>query len=102
LQLQGAGSFPDKAWLARVLWVGLAGDLAEWRKLAGYQQEPHLTVARTRERTDLTNLVAELGRYVGPRWCCEDMALMESQAGGARYETLEKFPLTGSVTAAGR
>lgn len=100
LHLSGAGTFPAKAWMARVLWTGLAGDLAAWTRLAGYQQEPHLTVARTRERTDLTNLVAELRAYTGPEWTADEVALVEShlkRSSGPRYEPLERFALTGSV-----
>jgi RNA 2',3'-cyclic 3'-phosphodiesterase len=102
LQLRGAGTFPAKAWMARVLWTGLAGDLEPWAQLAGYRQEPHLTLARTRERTDLTSLVAELGTYVGPEWTADEVALVESRfkrGSGARYEPLERFQLTGSVAA---
>src|SRR5262245_57035927 len=65
LRLVGAGAFP-KTFQARVLWTGLDGDVAEWRKLAGYQQDPHVTLARTRERTDLTGVVDELASYEGP------------------------------------
>ncbi len=103
LQVQGAGTFPNKAWMARVLWAGLAGDLLSWRKLAGYQQEPHLTLARVRDRADLTNLVAELGFYAGPRWTATEVALMRSHLSGARgprYEPVEVFELTGSVAGA--
>jgi 2'-5' RNA ligase len=97
LHLSGAGTFP-KAWMARVLWAGLAGDIEAWRRLAGYQQDPHVTLARTRQRADLTNLVAELGRYTGPVWTATEIALMESHlrpggASGPRYEALEVFPL---------
>jgi RNA 2',3'-cyclic 3'-phosphodiesterase len=100
LRVLGAGTFPAKAWMARVLWAGLAGDLDVWRKLAGYQQDPHVTLARTRERTDLTNLVAEMGSYAGPGWAAEEMALMQSHlrgGSGPRYEPIERFPLTGSA-----
>jgi RNA 2',3'-cyclic 3'-phosphodiesterase len=100
LQLRGAGTFPEKAWLARVLWTGLTGDVDAWRKLAGYRQDPHVTVARTRQRTDLTNLVAELAPYAGPRWRADEMALLESKLGPkSQYVLLENFALTGSVRA---
>lgn len=98
LQLTGAGTFPKKAWMARVLWVGVAGDVPGWRKLAGYGQEPHLTIARTRERTDLTGLSEELGRYSGPAWTASEVALVESHHRGPndrgpRYEPLMTWPL---------
>ncbi len=100
LRLRGAGTFPEKAWVARVLWAGLAGDLDAWNKLAGYRQESHVTLARTRERTDLTNLVSEMGSYAGPWWRAEDVVLMESHLGrGARYVPVETFPFTGSFAA---
>ena len=97
LHLEGAGTFP-RPWMARVLWTGLAGDLDAWRRLAGYQQEPHVTLARTRARTDLTNLVAELGSYAGPGWTATEIALVESHlrgrgVSGPRYEPLERFSL---------
>jgi RNA 2',3'-cyclic 3'-phosphodiesterase len=102
LRVEGAGTFPAKAWMARVLWMGLGGDLDAWSKLAGYQQEPHVTIARTRERSDLTNLVSELSRYTGPEWTADEVALVESRpkrSSGPRYQTLERFALTGSVAA---
>lgn len=100
LRVRSAGTFPSKAWMARVLWAGLAGDLDGWRRLAGHQQDPHVTLARTRERTDLTDLVAELGSYTGPDWTAEEVALMQSHLGGGagpRYAAIETFALTGSV-----
>jgi RNA 2',3'-cyclic 3'-phosphodiesterase len=103
LRLGGVGTFP-KPWMARVLWVGLAGDIDTWRGLAGYQQEPHVTLARTRARQDLTGLVDELGRYGGPAWTATEIALIESHQRGARdngprYVPIETFPLgqLGSV-----
>ena len=102
LRLVGAGAYP-KAWQAKVLWTGLDGDVAQWRKLAGYQQEPHLTLARTRERTDLTGVVEELASYEGPSWLTTEVALVESRlpgkgqgktsGRGPRYQPLEYFPL---------
>lgn len=78
LQLSNAGTFPAKAFLARVLWIGVAGDVDGLNALAAYGQEPHLTVARTRERQDLTGLVDELDRYAGPEWVAEDVVVLES------------------------
>ncbi len=89
LRLAGAGTFPAKTWMARVLWIGLAGDLAGWTKLAAHGQEPHLTLARCRERQDLTGLVDELAGYVGPEWVADEVSVIESflpgrAPGGAR------------------
>jgi 2'-5' RNA ligase len=107
LSLTGAGAFP-KTWQARVLWTGLAGGVDAWRKLAGYQQEPHMTLARTRQRADLTGVVHELASYEGPAWSVTEIALVESrlpgkgggksgpgknQSRGPRYQPLEYFPL---------
>jgi len=97
LRLEGAGTFP-KAWMARVLWVGLGGDVDDWRKLAAYEQDPHITVARTRQRADLTNLVDELSSYRGPEWTAAQLAVIESHLRGSgdrgpRYTPLERFPL---------
>ena len=78
LRLAGAGSFPAKAWMARVLWIGLDGDVEGWSALAAYGQDPHLTLARTRERQDVTGLVAELGSYAGPEWTADEVVVFES------------------------
>ncbi len=97
LNVQGAGTF-GKTFVARVLWAGLGGDLDAWRKVAAFDQEPHVTLARTRERTDLTGAVQELERYRGPSWTADRLAVMEShlQGGaGSRYVPLEFFPLGG-------
>ncbi len=99
LALAGAGTFP-KAWMARVLWVGLTGDVEAWSKLAAYGEEPHLTLARTRDRADLTGLVDELSSYRGPEWTAGEVALMESRLGaspdgGPQYTALETFGFAG-------
>jgi RNA 2',3'-cyclic 3'-phosphodiesterase len=64
--------------MARVLWIGLDGDVEGWSALAAYGQDPHLTVARTRERQDLTGLVVELGSYAGPEWTADEVVVFES------------------------
>jgi 2'-5' RNA ligase len=67
LHLTGAGTFPH-AVIARVLWAGIGGDLDSWRRVAAADQQPHVTVARTRERTDLTGPVTWIeGTAVNPR-----------------------------------
>ncbi|MEP6665462.1 MAG: RNA 2',3'-cyclic phosphodiesterase [Nocardioidaceae bacterium] len=100
LRLSGAGAFPH-TWMARVVWTGLAGEVESWRRLAAYKQSPHLTLARTRLRADLTGLVDELAGYVGPSWTATEVLLMESHLRGSsdrgpRYEPLASFPLGGS------
>lgn len=100
LRLAGAGTFPAKVWMARVLWIGLTGDVDGWNRLAAYGQEPHLTIARTRQRQDLTDLVDGLSRYSGPEWTAEEVQLIESflPAKGRkrpRYVPLASFTLGG-------
>ena len=99
LNLQGAGTF-GKTFIARVLWIGLGGDLDAYRKLAAFDQEPHLTLARTRDRTDLTGAVIELDSYRGPSWTADRLVVMESHLHGglgSRYVPLDAFPLGGSA-----
>ncbi|MBA2697491.1 MAG: RNA 2',3'-cyclic phosphodiesterase [Nocardioidaceae bacterium] len=99
LKLKGAGAFPH-TWMARVLWTGIDGDLVGWRKVAAYDQQAHVTVARARERTELTAVVDELSSYAGPSWTATELALVESHLRsrgerGPRYEPLETFELGG-------
>jgi 2'-5' RNA ligase len=99
LHLAGAGTF-GKTFAARVLWAGLGGDLEGWRRIAAFDQQPHVTLARTRERIDLTGPVLELERYTGPPWTADRLAVVQShlQGGaGSRYEPLEFFPLGGGL-----
>lgn len=95
--LAAAGAFPH-SWNARVLWIGLGGDTEGFGRLAAFGQAAHLTLARTREVSDVTGLVDELGSYVGPTWTVSEIALVESHlraAGdrGPRYEPLEHIQL---------
>ncbi|MBA2560077.1 MAG: RNA 2',3'-cyclic phosphodiesterase [Propionibacteriales bacterium] len=97
LSIACGGAFPH-SWKARVLWAGLAVDSHRWRKLAAYGQQPHVTVARTRQARDLTGLVESLSTYSGPSWRVEQIALVESHLRtggerGPRYEPLEMFSL---------
>ncbi len=99
LQLAGAGAFPH-AWMARVLWIGGDGDLDGWRRVAVFDQQAHLTVARTRERSQLTAVVDELSAYSGPTWTATELVLVESHLRrrgerGPRYEPLASFGLGG-------
>ena len=57
---------------------------------------PHLTVARTRERTELTALVDEIAHYSGPAWTARELVLCESRLGaetGPRYRPVETVAL---------
>jgi 2'-5' RNA ligase len=95
----GAGTFPQ-SWRARVLWAGVTVDPQAWRRLAGAEQQPHVTLARTREATDLAGVVASLSNYCGPSWNATEVVIMESHLRasgerGPRYEPLEYLPLGG-------
>lgn len=99
LAVAGAGAFPQ-SWRARVVWAGVAIDPTAWRRLAGGDQEPHLTVARARESRNLTGLVDSLSTYSGPSWRVDQIALIASHLRasgerGPRYEPLESLVLGG-------
>jgi 2'-5' RNA ligase len=103
VRLAGGGAYPH-AWMARVLWAGIDVDPRSWRRLASAEQEPHLTVARTRQPSDLTGVVHSLATYAGPSWVVEELALVESflrsrGERGPRYEPQEMFRLTGRAPA---
>jgi 2'-5' RNA ligase len=97
LRLAGGGAYP-KPWRAKVVWTGVDVDAHAWRRLAGFEQEAHVTVARSRAWADVTGLVDSLAGYDGPTWTADEVCLMEShlRSGGERgprYETLQTFPL---------
>lgn len=116
LELRGAGAFPSPH-RARVVWLGLAGDLAPLAALAsaldlalaplGYPPEarpftPHLTVARARARGGAPGLAAALqaaSTGLAPvAWRATTLTLFEShlEPGGARHVPLRRVPLGGS------
>lgn len=113
LSFRGAGAFSARR-RARVLWVGVAGDVDPLRLLAaragaaarrtGIAVEdrayrPHLTLARARrDPVDVSALVADLEEYAGPAWRADDLRLMHSVVGpgGASHELVEAWPLAGS------
>lgn len=91
--LRGGGQFRG-----RVLWIGIDVDPSWWRELATEDQQPHLTVARSRTPTDLLPAVGELARYAGPRWSVRHLELYESRLGadddgGPAYSVVERFAL---------
>jgi 2'-5' RNA ligase len=111
LRLSGAGTFPKQAQRARVLWVGLDGDVATLTRLAdrcvaagrrcGLAMEdrafrPHLTLARTRkEPADLRDVVAALASYAGRPWTPTALRLVHSTLGPpTTHETIESFTLS--------
>jgi RNA 2',3'-cyclic 3'-phosphodiesterase len=110
VNLAGAGSFPKQASRARVLWVGLGGDVATLTRLAerclaaarrtGITVEdrafrPHLTLARARRDTvDVRSTVQRLSSYAGEPWRVESVRLVHSTLGAqVRHETLAELPL---------
>jgi 2'-5' RNA ligase len=97
LTVTGSGAFPHP-WKARVLYAGVDVDQEGWRRLAGGDSLPHVTLARTRQPLDLTGLVESLSTYSGPTWRVEQIAMMASYLrrsgrGGPRYEPVEVFDL---------
>jgi RNA 2',3'-cyclic 3'-phosphodiesterase len=110
LSFGSAGRFGD-----RVLWTRVRGDVEPLRRLAAAVQaaarrarlpvetrpyRPHLTLARTREPTDLRPDVEALGGFSGREWVAADLHLVRSHLGagpgrGARHEHLATWPLTG-------
>jgi 2'-5' RNA ligase len=100
LSIAGAGAFPQ-TWRARVFWAGVRIHPPAWRRLAGEDQQPHVTMARTREAQDLAALVEAMSTYAGPPWRATEVAFMKSHLRasgerGPRYEPLEYLPLAGS------
>lgn len=103
LNLRGAGSFGN-----RTLWMGVGGEVTPLKALMvdtvidldnpPPSQKPHLTVARSRERWLVADLVHALVVYEGPGFLCDELVLMESRMGegrsaGPRYEVLERIRL---------
>jgi 2'-5' RNA ligase len=110
LQLRGVGSFPADPARARVLWVGVDGDitalghLAERAAAAGRRvglamesrrYRPHLTVARPRQAyADLTAALAALPPYRGEVWRATTIRLVRSHLGTpVRHELIAELPL---------
>lgn len=110
VRLAAAGSFPKQPARARVLWVGLSGEVATMTRLAercaaatrrsGIPVEdrsfrPHVTLARARRDTvDVRAEVQRLSSYAGEPWRVDSVRLVHSTLGAqVRHETLEEFPL---------
>lgn len=112
LELRGAGGFPN-ARRPRVVWLGIAGDVAPLAALAadlgrrltplGFPAEsrpfsPHLTVGRARDARGAAGLggaLAEAAQGEGIAWRAAELVLFEShlEPGGARHEALLRAPL---------
>jgi RNA 2',3'-cyclic 3'-phosphodiesterase len=109
LRLNEFGTFPSNAARARVLWVGVDGDVGELTRLAertlaagrraGVEVEdrryrPHLTVARARRgAVDLRETMAAL-QLDGRLWTARELALVKSTLGAeVRHEVIATFGL---------
>ncbi|MGZ4723552.1 MAG: RNA 2',3'-cyclic phosphodiesterase [Ilumatobacteraceae bacterium] len=102
LRIAGAGAFPV-ARRGRVLWAGLAGDIGAWQRLAGDDQQPHLTIARSNRPVDMTGAVTALATHHGPSWTATEAVLFDSQPsraaeGGSTYTVAARFPLGAGPT----
>ncbi|MEZ5988439.1 MAG: RNA 2',3'-cyclic phosphodiesterase [Planctomycetota bacterium] len=116
LSLDGTGRFPPRG-AARVLWLGLGGELDRLQALVddvaacceavGFPRErrpfrPHMTLGRVKGPEGLDRIVGELerlGRELGPGLTPIDrVRLLESRLGpsGARYTEVAAFPLAGT------
>jgi 2'-5' RNA ligase len=110
LSLSGAGTFPSDAGAARVLWVGVDGELDVLGRLAdrsmaagrrcglpmdGGRYQPHLTIGRSRNGpADLNAAAGALAAYQGSEWRATSMQLIRSQLGPeVKHEVQAVFPL---------
>lgn len=113
VRLAGAGTFPRQAAKARVLWVGLDGEVDALRRLADRSAgsgrrariamedrafRPHLTLARSRrDAVDVAGLVEGLASYTSPWWEVTSLRLVRSTLGReVRHETVRDFALDAS------
>jgi RNA 2',3'-cyclic 3'-phosphodiesterase len=112
LSVANSGAFPGPA-RARVLWTGIAGDLAGLERLSGAVTKgaskagapppgehraftPHLTLARCRAPADVSSLVKALAGYSGRPWEAAEIHLIRSLLGARpRYEVMGSWPLCG-------
>ena len=113
LRLSGGGAFPE-AWAAKVLWMGLTGDVAELGRLStnvrnsaqhagappeGRTFRPHLTVSRLRRVQEQSRWVQVLDTYEVPEWVADEVTLFASHLGEGphgrpRHETVATVSLT--------
>ena len=119
LEVRGAGGFPN-ARRPRVVWAGLAGDLAPLAALVndlgarlaplGFPPEdrafsPHLTLGRARDPHGAAGLavgIAQAGELPSASWRATEVTLFQSHLSpkGPRYEALLRAPLGGTTEGA--
>jgi RNA 2',3'-cyclic 3'-phosphodiesterase len=108
LSVRGGGAFPRPS-RASVLWAGIAdGDLpalaasvaAGARRAGagppdeGRRYRPHLTLARSRQPANLSELTEELTGFSGQPWVASEIRLIRSNLNASpRYEDLGRWPL---------
>jgi 2'-5' RNA ligase len=115
LRVEGAGAFPSPR-RPRVLWAGLAGDVAPLAALVqdlgarlaplGHPPEArpfsaHLTLGRARDPRGAPRLAAALAPLAPAppvAWRAEEVVLVRSHLSpkGSRYEAIARSPLGGS------
>jgi len=109
LGLAGTGAFPNPA-KAKVLWLGLTGQVDELAHLAGNVRSaagragtqveggpyrPHLTLARIGQPLDVTRWLRIFQTYESPTWTADELVLYRSHLGHgpSRYEPVATLPL---------
>jgi len=116
LAVAGGGAFPS-ARRAQVLWAGFAADdralasladsVAAGARRAGAPPpgqhkkfRAHLTLARTRGPSDVSQLTDALAALRGAAWTASSVHLIRSYLSGGppRYEELASWPLQGRQT----
>jgi len=108
VRLATAGTFPRQPVKARVVWVGLDGEVDAVRRLAdrcagagrrariameARAFRPHLTLARARQGSvDASDAVTALADFASPWWKAETFRLVRSHLGAqVRHETLAEL-----------
>lgn len=103
IRLATAGTFPKQAARARVLWVGLDGEVDAMRRLADRcagagrrariavddrKFRPHLTLGRARrDSVDVGETVERLASYSSPWWTVTSLRLVHSTLGREVHHT---------------
>ena len=110
LAIAGAGAFPHPA-RAQILWAGVRAESSALAALAasvaagarragapppdeGRRYRPHITLARSRDQANVTQLIGALGSFSSAQWSATRIALINSRLGGSpRYTELASWPL---------